>query len=439
MSETKELALMPVAEVKVLADTVAKSRLFKGFEAPEAAFTLMMICQAEGVHPMKAMRRYDVIQGRPAMKADAMLADFMARGGRVKWIKNDHTECSAEFTSPATDGVTTVTWTVEDAKRAGLLNKDNWRGYTRQMLRARVVSEGVRMTDPGVVAGVYTPEEVADFDDKPSLPPVRPEVAQAIAASKPAEQHAPAETRPATRNWKPDTKEAAPTTSPKAPVPQAATDPTSGASTAHVQTAAAPSDTKTPGGRAPNAASSSEPAALRLVGEVFPGAEREPGSDDGDDMMEPPEWMGEPPQDIAAMASKPPEAADMVECWERKMLPGGDFEWKSIGMHPRRRLDQNATLHGLKNKRGIRDEDSTLNNTGHDTGKLVKGWRTRLLERFNKESSADLSVKEAGILIEWLEGQVRKYGTVDQKKDRQARKLQDAADSIAGSLQGGES
>jgi hypothetical protein len=34
-----------------------------------------------------------------------------------------------------------------------------------QMLWARAVSDGVRTVDPGVVAGIYTPEEVNEFAD----------------------------------------------------------------------------------------------------------------------------------------------------------------------------------------------------------------------------------------------------------------------------------
>jgi hypothetical protein len=32
------------------------------------------------------------------------------------------------------------------------------------MLRARVISEGIRTVYPGVAVGIYTPEEVNDFD-----------------------------------------------------------------------------------------------------------------------------------------------------------------------------------------------------------------------------------------------------------------------------------
>ena len=35
------------------------------------------------------------------------------------------------------------------------------------MLRARVISEGIRTVYPGVAVGIYTPEEVNDFDAAP--------------------------------------------------------------------------------------------------------------------------------------------------------------------------------------------------------------------------------------------------------------------------------
>ena len=52
---------------------------------------------------------------------------------------------------------------MQRTKAAGLGGKDMWKKYPRQMLRARVISEGVRAICPGVTAGFYTPEEVADF------------------------------------------------------------------------------------------------------------------------------------------------------------------------------------------------------------------------------------------------------------------------------------
>jgi hypothetical protein len=49
------------------------------------------------------------------------------------------------------------------AERAGLTKNPTWKQYPRQMLRARVISEGVRAVFPGVAVGLYTSEEVQDM------------------------------------------------------------------------------------------------------------------------------------------------------------------------------------------------------------------------------------------------------------------------------------
>jgi hypothetical protein len=60
------------------------------------------------------------------------------------------------------------------------------------MLRARVISMGVRMVLPGVVMGIYTPEEVQDFDLPPAAPTPAPAPRrEARQASAPAEKSSP--------------------------------------------------------------------------------------------------------------------------------------------------------------------------------------------------------------------------------------------------------
>lgn len=189
-----------VADVQMMAKAAAASGLFGAIKTPEAAFTLMLLAQAEGLHPIQALRRFDIIEGKPAMKADAMLAEFQARGGRVLWKRNDAEGCEGVFTAPGSEGPVPVSWTIADAQRAGLAGKQNWTKYPRQMLRARCISEGIRMTMPGVIVGLYTPEEVSDFDDR------RPARATAVApapapANEPASAEQPAAPPERERPW----------------------------------------------------------------------------------------------------------------------------------------------------------------------------------------------------------------------------------------------
>lgn len=153
--------LIPVDQIQTMAVAVVKSQLF-GMKTVEQATALMLIAQAEGYHPALAARDYHIIQGRPTLKAETMMARFQQQGGKVEWKTLTDTEVTAVFSHPS-GGSASITWTFEQAKKAGLTNKDNWKNYPRAMLRARVVSEGIRTVYPGVVLGVYTPEEVQDI------------------------------------------------------------------------------------------------------------------------------------------------------------------------------------------------------------------------------------------------------------------------------------
>jgi hypothetical protein len=112
------------------------------------------------------MRDFHVIQGRPALKADAMLARFQQAGGSVQWKEYTDEKVTGLFTHPQ-GGSLELSWTLRQAKEIGIANKDNWKNYPRAMLRARVISEGIRSVFPGCVVGVYTPEEVQDFNPSP--------------------------------------------------------------------------------------------------------------------------------------------------------------------------------------------------------------------------------------------------------------------------------
>ena len=157
-------ALVPYGDLERMADNVVKGGLFPGIKTTQQALTLFLVAQAEGLHPMTATMRYNIIQGRPAMKSEAMLASFIERGGTVDWAEYTDTAVTGIFTSKGVPKGVTVRWTMDDARRAGVTMNQTWTKYPRQMLKARVASDGVRMADPAVNQGRYTEQEVADFE-----------------------------------------------------------------------------------------------------------------------------------------------------------------------------------------------------------------------------------------------------------------------------------
>jgi hypothetical protein len=151
---------MPLQDMQTLAVAIAKSGLF-GIRTPEQALVLMAIAQAEGRHAVEAARDYDIINNRPAKKAEAMLRDFIKAGGTVKWHSLTDELADATFTHPQT-GEVRIDWDMQRAQTA-FGKKDMYAKFPRQMLRSRVVSEGVRTLWPLATSGMYVPEEQADI------------------------------------------------------------------------------------------------------------------------------------------------------------------------------------------------------------------------------------------------------------------------------------
>ena len=155
--------IVPFVEMQQMAKAIADSRLF-GLTDVNQVLALGMVAQAEGHAFATAARDYHVIQGRPALKADAMMARFQAAGGKVNWEVYTDERVTGTFSHP-NGGTLSVTWTIEQARSIGLVKPGSgWQKFPRAMLRSRCISEGIRSVYPGSVTGFYSPEEVADFE-----------------------------------------------------------------------------------------------------------------------------------------------------------------------------------------------------------------------------------------------------------------------------------
>ncbi len=133
----------------------------------EQAIAIMMKGHEVGFPPMQAFSHINIIQGKPCTSAEAQLALIYKNcpGAKINFIKLDNTGCEIEASRP--NGKPTIfKFEQEDAKLAGLLNKDNWKKFPRAMYRSRAVSEMARSMFPDSIMGLsYTPEEInPDFE-----------------------------------------------------------------------------------------------------------------------------------------------------------------------------------------------------------------------------------------------------------------------------------
>lgn len=149
-----------LGEIERMAQSASKSGMFG--QTFDQTLTLMLLADAEGMHPAVAARDYRIIDGKMALKADAMHGRFLAAGGKVKWNALGDKTADATFSHPV-GGVATIRWTIKHAIRAGLvLANPYWERYPRQCLRSRVITEGIRTVYPCVIVGVYSIEELSD-------------------------------------------------------------------------------------------------------------------------------------------------------------------------------------------------------------------------------------------------------------------------------------
>jgi hypothetical protein len=137
----------------------------------ESVLACIMYGAELGLGPMQALNSIHVIEGRTAMSPELMRAMVARHGHRIDVVENSNTVCEVKGIRADTGSTATVRWTMEDAKMAGLANKNNWKTYPRAMLLARATSELCRIVFPDIIAGLsYTPEEVSSIEGAEYVP-----------------------------------------------------------------------------------------------------------------------------------------------------------------------------------------------------------------------------------------------------------------------------
>ena len=124
---------------------------------PEAVLACILAGHEAGVSPMQALAKIHVIEGRPAMSAELMRA-IVLRAGHEIWLE-ESSSTKAVACGKRAGGTRTsrVEWTMDDAKRAQLDQRQNWRKFPRAMLAARATAELCRSLFPDVLDGRVVP------------------------------------------------------------------------------------------------------------------------------------------------------------------------------------------------------------------------------------------------------------------------------------------
>lgn len=177
--DTKKRELVPIAmsggslQPKSLTEAVEYAKLIahsgmipKQFEGNVGAVLIAIQMGNEvGLPPLAALQNIAVINGRPSLWGDAVLA-----------VVNAHPDCMGVDETQGDGWAKCVirrrgrsaverTFTVDDAKAAGLWGKQGpWTQYPKRMLQMRARGFACRDSFPDALRGIAIAEEVRDYD-----------------------------------------------------------------------------------------------------------------------------------------------------------------------------------------------------------------------------------------------------------------------------------
>ena len=157
-------------EACLLAKRLHESRMFSAYGTPQAVLSTVLLGRELGMPAMASLRSVHVIEGKHSLSADLMVALVLKSGLAEYFQLVESTDKICTFTTKRKGApkATTLSYTIEDAEKAGLLfvrpgkNPGPWHKIPRPMLRARGKSELARLEYPDLLAGLYTPEELSD-------------------------------------------------------------------------------------------------------------------------------------------------------------------------------------------------------------------------------------------------------------------------------------
>lgn len=184
-------ALVPQSldEAFRVAQAIAASGLApRGLDKPEQVMVAIMAGAELGLAPFQALQSFAIVNNRPTLWGDGLMAVARAQGIKAReWIDGDGDTAVAhcEVTRPDTGETIARSFSVSDAKKAGLWNKQGpWQQYPKRMLQMRARAWALRDGCADMLRGFQVREEVEDYQSitARTVPAERPNLAARLAA-----------------------------------------------------------------------------------------------------------------------------------------------------------------------------------------------------------------------------------------------------------------
>lgn len=166
-------ALQPqnITEAMQMADMLAKSQMVpKSYQnKPQDTLVAMMMGSELGLNPIQALQNIAVINGKPSIYGDAMLAlvqNHPAFGG-IKEEYDDSTATAVCTVWRKGGEKHTVRFSKADAEKAGLWGKPGpWTQYPKRMQTFRARGFALRDQFADALAGLISREEAEDMPER---------------------------------------------------------------------------------------------------------------------------------------------------------------------------------------------------------------------------------------------------------------------------------
>lgn len=165
------MSVATLEQALACSEYIAKSSFCpKGFQdKPGDVLVCLQMGQELGLKPMQALQNIAVINGRPSVWGDAMLA-VCRQSADFEYIdeKLDDAAMTATCTIKRRNEPEVVRkFSQADAKLAGLWGKQGpWTQYPKRMLQMRARGFALRDSFPDLLRGIISQEEAQDYDRK---------------------------------------------------------------------------------------------------------------------------------------------------------------------------------------------------------------------------------------------------------------------------------
>lgn len=136
----------------------------RSVDSRQKAVTIALMGKELGLSPMQSLCGIYVVNGMTALRGSLMLRLIYERipGAEITVLtppEKQNEECAIEMKRP-NGRAHTFRYTVEDARKAGFMNKPIWQQHTSTMLRWAAIRTGARIVFADAIAGCYMEDEI---------------------------------------------------------------------------------------------------------------------------------------------------------------------------------------------------------------------------------------------------------------------------------------